>query len=78
MTGKETGVRMVSLRTHKRPDGMLVRRGDEFQATEEEAKQYAVRESPLAGPLEDDDEQDGESRVRRPAKKAATPRKKAR
>lgn len=49
---EETGVRMVSLRTHKLANGTLARTGEEFTATEEEARAYALKDNPLAGPLE--------------------------
>lgn len=55
-TTEEDGVRMVSLRTHKLANGTLARTGDEFTATEAEARAYASKENPLAGPLEVDDE----------------------
>lgn len=71
MTDKATGVRMVSLRTHKRPDGSIARKGDEFEATELEAKRYSDRENPLAGPLEDSDPEAAPARRPAPAKRAA-------
>lgn len=73
---EETGVRMVALRTHKRgPD--IVRKGQEFTATEQEAKVYATRDEPLAGPLEEG-ESDAPRRTstrKSKTRKAATRRK---
>lgn len=58
-------VQMVAFRSHVRDDGELVRKGEEFQVTEEQAHAYASRESPLAGPLDDEPED-------KPKRRAAT------
>lgn len=47
-------VRMVAFQTHTRGDGLL-KRGDEFEVTEEEAHAYAARKNPLAGRLDSEE-----------------------
>lgn len=46
-------VTMVAFQTHTRGDG-LVKRGEEFEVSEEEAHGYASRKNPLAGPVDGD------------------------
>jgi hypothetical protein len=69
--------RMIAFRTHTRGD-TLVRKGEEFTATEEEAHAYAARENPLAGPLEEDEEVGAPRRRSAPkARSTARSRRKA-
>jgi hypothetical protein len=79
-------VRMVAFRSHMRGE-VVLKRGDEFEVTEEEAHAYAARKNPLAGQLEDagQDEPavvtkppDTSAPAPKPAKKPARPRGKPR
>jgi hypothetical protein len=51
---KPNKVKMVAFRSHLTPAGM-VRRGDEFELSEQQAKQYTDR-THLAGPLDGEPE----------------------
>lgn len=63
-------VQMVAFRSHVRDNGELVRKGEEFEATDTEAHGYASRDTPLAGPLDGEIEEKPKPRKRTPKKKA--------